>query len=107
MFQRNVAPAREVGQGQSRYQLKAHQKFRRSHDWQYAAGAIGNRKWRVVQGRLKMLARALATFDRTGDCVAIYPATNTILRRVRQLEAKHAPDTAEKLRTCSLRTLLL
>jgi len=107
MFKRNLAPGRELGQVESRYELKPHQVFRRAREWQFAAGAIGHRKWKVIQARLKILARALATFDRSGDCLAIYPATRTILRCIRELETNHAADTGEKARTWSLRTLFV
>jgi hypothetical protein len=101
MSDRNSARSRAASQGHSNYQPKAHQLFRRARDWQFAAGAIGHRKWRTIQARLKMLTRALATFDRSGACIAIYPATRTILKRVRELEEKHAAHTGEKLRTWS------
>src|SRR6266404_3512465 len=98
MVGHNVAQRGDSRQGRSRYQPKAHQVFRRAREWQFGDAAKG-RKWRGIQSRLRMLARVLAMYDRSGECRSIYSATDTMLLDVRKLEARHAEEYGVKART--------
>ena len=64
--------------------------FRHAQPWRFARPDDG-RKYRVVRERLRRLARCLAGkhFDRSGDCREIFPAVNTILKRLTAAELNY------------------
>lgn len=57
--------------------------FRHARPWQFPGDG---RKSRLIKERERRLTRCCAGFDRTMSCENIYPAVDTILRRLRETE---------------------
>jgi hypothetical protein len=79
------APQRENGNqvaGAARKPL-ATDLFRHARPWQFPGDG---RKSRLIKERDRRLTRCCASFDRTMSCENIYPAVDTILRRLREAE---------------------
>jgi hypothetical protein len=63
--------------------------FLTSKLWQYGVTANDSRKYRLIETRMKRLAKVLARFDRSGACREIYPAVSTILAKLKERELNY------------------
>src|SRR5260370_11461063 len=93
----NLSRTSHASQVKSRYQQKAHQLFRRAREWQFGVFPLGKHTKRfVIQDRLKVLCRALVSFDPSGTGTAIFPSVKSIVRKVNELEAQRAVENGTK-----------